>query len=78
MISMDETVRALRDGDRIMVTHPRPDIASDRITYGLVLSGKTVGSRTFHKLQQAGNLTPVGDGLLSDVSQTLGWCEASN
>lgn len=81
MISYDECIRRLTDGDRLMVTRPRPDIASDKTTYGLVECGKNVGARTFSKLM-AGNvdpetklnipiIEPVSDGLFPDIaSQT--------
>lgn len=53
-----------------MITHPNPEKPSEKITYGLVRSGKNVGLRTYR------NLVPVEDGLFgSDISQTFAWSD---
>ncbi len=78
MISFDECLRRLRDGDRIMITHPRPDIASDKIAYGFVDCGKNIGARNFAKLNAPREpegepwIEPVQDGLFAEAdSQTF-------
>jgi hypothetical protein len=70
-----QTVDALKGGDRIGVTYPRPDVASERVSYFLVSSGRSVRSTAFRKLHSEGRLTPSGDGLFGD-SQSFSLVEA--
>lgn len=70
ILAREKVIKALKGGDRIMVTHPSPDKASDRMAYTLVEAGRSVGARTFSALRH--NLAPMSDGLFGD-SQTYGW-----
>lgn len=69
-LTYEQAVAAITGGDRLMITHPDPSKATDRTSYGLVVSGKNIGLRTYRKL--APDLIPVSDGLFGDdgASQT--------
>lgn len=75
-LTYDQTIAALQSGDRIMVAHPSPDKATDKITYGMVDSGKNIGARVFRKLLDNKKIAPFRDGPFSDgCGQTYGLLE---
>lgn len=71
-LSYQKAREALDAGDRLMVTHPDPNKATDRTIYALVSSGKTISAPAYRKLYD--NLAPMADGLFGTaISQTYSW-----
>lgn len=62
---------AVKRGDRVMVTHPRPE-TTEKTSFGLVECGKPITAVAFRRMRE--NLKPVPDGLFgADMSQTYAW-----
>jgi hypothetical protein len=64
-----DVLKALRDGERVLVTHPDAFKAGEKASCTLTPSGRTVGVRCFRAILE--DLRPVGDGLFgAEISQS--------
>lgn len=73
-LNYNAAAQALRGGDRLMITHPDPNLATGKTVYGLVGSGKTISATAYRKLRP--NLRAARDGLFGEeMSQTFEWIE---